>query len=123
MNNNNEVIQSISTERLLSFIFIIIGFANIYADNLLISSIENNDPSLSNKASTIFLWGLILSLILYIVIVSRNYTAYKEKKDAGNDATPELKRLFGSLLVLVGFIIIFNYFLETGFDSELPPVL
>lgn len=123
MNPNFNSINSINIEKTLSIIFIIIGLANIFGDDLLIKSFNCNRPDLKNKAETIFLWGLIAAFLLYIVIVSRNYQFYQEKKDAGLDATPELMRLFGSLLILAGFAIIFYYFINNSFNTDNPPVL
>ncbi len=123
MSENFEEISNIRIERLLSFIFILIGVANIIADNVLIKSIVENNPYLKNKSQQIFLWALILGVLLNIAIVARNYNFYRQKKDAGLDATPELTRLYGTVFTLVGFILIFYYFIETGIDTDLPPVL
>ncbi len=118
----NTAINNINIEKGISFIFIIIGVANIIGDNLLIEGTKNNDQSLKDKASTVFLWGLILSFIIYIVIVARNYNDFKQKKASGLDATPEQQRLFGSVLILIGFIIIFDFFLKNSFNTDNPPV-
>ncbi len=118
-----EEIQNIKIEKALSIVFIIVGLANIIGDDFLIKSICENNPSLKSKSQQLFLFGLILALLANIAIVARNYTFYKEKKDAGLDASAELTRLFGTVLTLIGFILIFNYFIETGIDTELPPVL
>lgn len=124
MNDKDQkIIDNIKIEKILSIIFIIIGLTNIYADNLLVKSIKCNDKSLKIKATEIFLFGLIISFILYIVIVSRNYSFYIQKKESGEDASPELQRLFGSLIILAGFAIVFYYFINNSFDTEAPPVL
>lgn len=120
---NKTSIDNIKIEKILSIIFIIIGLTNIYADDLLVKSIKCNDNSLKVKATEIFLFGLIISFILYIIIVSRNYSFYIQKKNTGEDATPELTRLFGSVIILFGFAIVFYYFIKNSFDTEAPPVL
>lgn len=121
--NNKTIINSINIEKILSIIFIIIGIANIFGDELLIKSYKENNPNLRKKADDIFLYGLIVSYLLYIVIVARAYTAYIDKKNTNEDASQELLRLFGSLLILVGFSIIFYYFIKNNFGEDIPPVL
>ncbi len=123
INENQASIDNIKIEKILSIIFIIIGLTNIFADNLLTKSIETNDNTLKVRATEIFLFGLIVSFLLYIVIVSRNYSFYVQKKNSGKDASPELQRLFGSLIILAGFAIIFYYFINNSFNTEAPPVL
>ena len=123
MNNNDTFINNVNTEKLLSIIFIIIGVVNIVGDNLLIKFFRTNDIRCRIKSNQIFLFGLIVSFLLYIVIVSRNYSFYIQKKESGQDATPELERLFGSLLILAGFAIIFNFFLKNNFNTSNTPVL
>ena len=123
MNNNDTFINNVNTEKILSIIFIIIGVVNIVGDNLLIKFFRTNDIRCRIKSNQIFLFGLIVSFLLYIVIVSRNYSFYIQKKESGQDATPELERLFGSLLILAGFAIIFNFFLKNNFNTSNTPVL
>ncbi len=123
MNEDLEAIRSINTEKILSIIFILIGVFNIYGDNLLIKSIMNGNENEEARASQIFLFGLIVSFILYIFIVSRNYRFYTEKKASGEDATNELTRFYGSVLVLIGFGMIFYYFLQSDISTDNPPVL
>lgn len=121
--NNNTAITNVNFEKLLSIIFIIIGVANIFADDIFIKSIVRNDASLRRRADEIFLWALIISFLLYIVIVARAYNFYIEKKRSGQDATSELTRLFGSVLILAGFSIIFYYFIKNNFNTDNTPVL
>ncbi|MFI3260835.1 MAG: hypothetical protein R3Y13_03895 [bacterium] len=121
--NNNNFVTNIKIEKILSIIFIIIGLSNIYADNILIKAEKFNDLKLRKKADEIFLFGLIVSYILYIVIVARAYSFYIDKKNSGKDATPELQRLYGSIIILVGFSIIFYYFINNNFGENNPPVL
>lgn len=123
MNSNYNSINNVNFEKLLSIIFIVIGLANILGDDLVIKSIKCNDPTLRSKANTIFLWGLIISFLIYIVFVARNYQFYQEKKEAGLDATAELTRLFGSVIILAGFAVIFYYFINNGFGGDETPVL
>ncbi len=123
MSDIAEEIKSVNTEKLLSIVFIIVGVTNIIGDNILIDALKTNDECLRARANTIFLWGLIISFIIYVVIVARNYNFYRQKKEAGLDASLEQRRLFGSVLILFGFALIFNYFIETGFRTNNPPVL
>ncbi len=123
MDSINEEIKNLNIEKILSFIFIVVSLINIFGDNVLIDSINSNDECLKNKANELFLWGLIISFILYIYIIVRNYNFYRQKKDAGLDASSEYKRFIGSVIILIGFILIFDYFLESGFRTNNPPVL
>ncbi len=123
MDELNEQINSINTERLLSIIFIVIGLGNIVGDEILKKGIITEDENLVNTAEKIFFWGLVFSFIVYLVIVTRNYKFYIEKKESGEDSSNELIRLFGSCLILVGFILVFYYFIQGNLDSDNPPVL
>lgn len=120
---NEEAIRSINFEKILSTIFIIVGLVNIYGDKLLIDSIRTGNELPRKRASNIFLFGLIVAYIIYIIIVSRNYTFYIDKKNSGEDATLELTRLFGSVLILAGFTMIFYYFIKIEFDTSNTPVV
>lgn len=124
MSTNEEAIRNIKIEKTLSIIFILIGLANIHGDDLLIKATKTGDTRLDERASTIFLWGLIISFFIYIVIVARNYNFYIDKKNSGADATLELTRLYGSILVLLGFILVFYFFIQdNNLDSDDPPVI
>ena len=73
-NNNEELIKRLSFENFIWVIYLVIAISNIYGDELIKKSIIERDSGASNKARNIFLIILIVTLLINIYFLIRNYS-------------------------------------------------
>ncbi len=125
MNNSdiNEEINNIEFDKNLSIILIVTGFLNIIGDNILTEGLETNNIDLQQNSSNYFFISLILTILVNIILVSRNYEFYIQKKNSGQNADLELTRLLGNILILIGSLLVFYYFYKTDFNNDGTPVI
>lgn len=105
MNEQNEIINRLTFENYIWGIYILIAIANIVGDELIKSSITKHERDKDTMAKNIFTISLIITIIIYIYFLSRNYQDYQRHK---NNKAYEI-RFFGSILMISG-ILCFLYF-------------
>ena len=115
MNNNEQLIKRLSFENLIWIAFIIVSMADIYGDELIKKSVNNNDLELRSKAESLFIFVALVSILVYIYFLCRNYYDYKENKNKIYEI-----RLLGSILVLSGTLLLLYFQLFNKKDFELP---
>lgn len=105
MNNQDTelLIKRLSFENILWGIYLIIAIFNIYGDELIKKSIRENIEEANQAARKIFLYILIVTLLINIYFIMRNY--YDYQKDPNNSTKI---RLIGSCL-LIGATLCFLY--------------
>lgn len=112
-NDTNAILRQLSFENYIWIIFIIIGIFSIFGDELIKKSIIKNDAYYFSLAKTIFFIIIIVTLIVYIYFIRRNYRDYLKNINS----TGYQIRLIGSLLIFIGTIC-FLYFLITEFNND-----
>lgn len=116
MNNQTKTIQRLSFENWIWVVYIGIAVFSIYGDELIKKSLLEGDKQANERANKIFGAILILTLIIYLYFLARNYSDYKEHPDEEEYAI----RLLGSILVFLGTLC-FLYFQQktTEVDDSL----
>ncbi len=114
MNDSEQIVKRLSFENIIWIVFIIVSVIDIYGDELLKKSITDNNKELSSKAENLFIFVSLISILVYIYFLVRNYYDYKE-----NESTIYEVRLIGSILVLSGTLLLFYFLLFNNKDYEL----
>ena len=108
MNKSGAVIKRLRFENYIWVIYLVIALGNIWADELIIKSIEEHENKYDKLAKIIFLISLIVTLIIYVYFLNRNYNDYINSNEK-NKKTYEI-RFLGSIFVFVGTFC-FLYFI------------
>lgn len=108
MNKSGAVIKRLRFENYIWVIYLVIALGNIWADELIIKSIEEHENKYDTLAKIIFLISLIVTLIIYVYFLNRNYNDYINSNEK-NKKTYEI-RFLGSIFVFVGTFC-FLYFI------------
>lgn len=108
MNKSCAVIKRLRFENYIWVIYLVIALGNIWADELIIKSIEEHENKYDKLAKIIFLISLIVTLIIYVYFLNRNYNDYINSNEK-NKKTYEI-RFLGSIFVFVGTFC-FLYFI------------
>ena len=100
-------LKRLNLEDYIWIVFAILAFLNIVGDNLEKCFIRTNKKIYSDKASDIFMFILIISLIIYIYFFYRNYVFYIKANEKEKENL--LIKLIGSSL-LIGGVLCLIYF-------------
>lgn len=119
-NQSTQTYTRLKFEDNLSIIFIILNLLNIRANAIIENAILTNNISQVSKALKIYRFIIVISILLYIYFVKRNYKFYIEsRKKVNYDNTLEKIRLEGSLLILVGTLLLdYTIFKEREPEGE-----
>ena len=119
-NQSTQTYTRLKFEDNLSIIFIILNLLNIRANAIIENAILTNNISQVSKALKIYRFIIVISILLYIYYVKRNYKYYIEsRKKVNYDNTLEKIRLEGSLLILVGTLLLgYTIFKEREPEGE-----
>ena len=103
MNENiNNEIRNLSTDQSLSGIFIVLSIATIIGDQFVKKYYICNDKSAYKTAKKIFISALTVTLLIYIYFLRNSKRDYYEKIAQNEESFPNLVRLIGSTLLVVG---------------------
>lgn len=105
MRNEEELIKRLSFENWIWVIYIAIAAFSIYGDELIKKSIRENDKKKDKTAKTIFTDILIITVVIYLYFLDRNY---KDLERHPNEKIYKT-RFLGSVLTLIG-VFCFLYF-------------
>lgn len=111
-----EMIKRLSFENYIWVIFIIISILDIYGDELIKKYLKYNDLESDKKAKKIFFYVSIVTIIIYIYFILRNYKDFQTHEY--NDLYKI--RLFGSILILVGTVCLFYFQIKTTVITDSP---
>ena len=114
MNEQNEMINRLTFENYIWVIYIFIAIGNIVGDELIESSITDNDKEKDKLAKDIFTISLIITVIIYLYFFSRNYKDYQGHK---NSKAYEL-RFLGSILMISGILCFLYFQIKTSYSSD-----
>ena len=119
-NQSTQTYTRLKFEDNLSIIFIILNLLNIRANAIIENAILPGDISQISNALKIYRLIIVISILLYIYFVKRNYEFYIESKQKVNyDNTLEKIRLTGSVFILVGTILLgYTIFKEKTPEGE-----
>ena len=119
-NQSTQTYTRLKFEDNLSIIFIILNLLNIRANAIIENAILTGDLSQISNALKIYRLIIVISILLYIYFVKRNYEFYIESKQKVNyDNTLEKIRLTGSVFILVGTILLgYTIFKEKTPEGE-----
>ena len=119
-NQSTQTYTRLKFEDNLSIIFIILNLLNIRASAIIENAILTGDISQISNALKIYRLIIVISILLYIYFVKRNYEFYIESKQKVNyDNTLEKIRLTGSVFILVGTILLgYTIFKEKTPEGE-----
>ena len=119
-NQSTQTYTRLKFEDNLSIIFIILNLLNIRANAIIENAILTGDISQISNALKIYRLIIVISILLYIYFVKRNYEFYIESKQKVNyDNTLEKIRLTGSVFILVGTIFLgYTIFKEKTPEGE-----
>lgn len=119
-NQSTQTYTRLKFEDNLSIIFIILNLLNIRANAIIENAILTNNISQVSKALKIYRFIIVIFILLYIYFVKRNYKFYIEsRKKVNYDNTLEKIRLEGSLLILVGTLLLgYTIFKEREPEGE-----
>lgn len=112
--DNQDLIKRLNFENLIWITFIIISLIDIYGDELIKQSVVLNDINSEKKAQNLFLGVSLISILVYIYFLYRNYSDYKTNCSKYNEV-----RLIGSTLILIGTFCLL-YFQLYNKKLELP---
>lgn len=119
-NQSTQTYTRLKFEDNLFIIFIILNLLNIRANAIIENAILTGDISQISNALKIYRLIIVISILLYIYFVKRNYEFYIESKQKVNyDNTLEKIRLTGSVFILVGTILLgYTIFKEKTPEGE-----
>ena len=115
MNEQENLIERLNFENFIWITFIIVSVLDIYGDELIKKSVLNNDAASKDKAENLFLFVALVSILVYIYFLYRNYTDYKKYCNKDYQI-----RLLGSIFVLIGTLCLFYFQLNTINFDDLP---
>lgn len=108
----NEEIRRLNFEDLLWVIFIILAILDIYADRKQKDYLNTNDITKAKTAKRTYITIVIITIILYIYFVARNYYFLQSSKNTKEEKLESI-RFIGSLALLGGSIMLLYYQVNT----------
>lgn len=108
-----KTIQQLNIENIIWIIFIVISIFNIYDDELIKRYLLYNDKSsdiLAKKNSIII---IIISLLIYLYFLYRNYNEFKKH----NNESYRI-RFLGSIFILLGTLCFLYFQLSSNITTE-----
>lgn len=112
--DKQKLIKRLTFENYIWVIFIIISILDIYGDELIKKYLRENDQEADRKAKKIFFSIIIVSLIIYLYFLIRNYS---DLQTHPNDDAYQV-RLFGSIFIFVGTLCLFYFQMKTANPIE-----
>ena len=102
--NNNIVkeINNLKKDQTLSGVFILLSIATIIGDEFVKKYYITKDKQSFKNAKKIFITSLIITLFIYLYFLKNSKNEYYEKIIKNEESFPNLIRLIGSTLLVVG---------------------
>lgn len=115
MNNKNDLLKSLNEDEFISGIFIGVTLITIIGDEFVRKYYKNDDLKEFIKAKKLFILGLVVTLIIYLIFVKKNKINLESRIKNNRETFPARIRLFGSLLLVIGTICLI--FFQINDDS------
>lgn len=115
MDKTSEVVRRLRFENYIWIIYLIIALGNIWADELIIKSLQEKKTEYDKLAKIIFLVSLIVTLIIYLYFLNRNYNDFK--MHTKNKDIYEI-RFIGSIFIFVGTICLLYFVIKMPVVEE-----
>lgn len=112
--------KQVNIDDLISIIFIVGSILNIYANQLHNRYLEENDINSEVKAKEIYIFVIIVTIILYLYFVKRNYGFLMNAKRNNLDTSLLTIRFIGSVLLIIGISFILYYEVNSEAPRGLP---
>lgn len=110
----NDDLKRLDFENILWIVFIGLGILNIVADNYQKDFISSKNKYSENAANKIFLFILVISFIIYIYFLLRNFNAYERVSEKEKEIFSI--KVFGSIFFVVGVLCLIYFQLnQTNF--------
>lgn len=106
-------IKRLNFENIIWVIFIIISALDIYGDELIKKNIIYNDKSSETKATNIFLILTVVSLLIYLYFLKRNYNDFNKYKNKDYEI-----RFIGSIFILIGTLCFLYFQIDTRNQND-----
>lgn len=106
-------ITTLKNENIIWIIYVLFAIAGVYANNLEIEDIKNNNEKNKKKYKSINIAIFFIAIIIYIYFINLVYNRYKN-----NPKRTNLLTLIGSVLIFIGGLL-FLYVEVT--DDEIVP--
>lgn len=116
MNDKAKLIKRLNFENWIWVIYIVIGLFSIYGDELIKKSVLYGDRESEQLATNIFSIILVVTLIIYLYFLVRNYSDLERHRN--NDAYQI--RFLGSLFIFIGILFFLYFQLKTSNDNGMP---
>lgn len=114
MNEQEEIINRLTFENYIWAVYIVIAISSIIGDELIKKSITEHDQKKDRLAKDIFTIGLIITILIYLYFLSRNYHDYQSHK---SEKAYEMRYL-GSILMISGILCFLYFQLKTSYSSD-----
>lgn len=114
MNYNAKIVRRLTFENWIWIVFIVISLMSIVGDELIKSSIILGDKKQDLLGKKLFTIVLIITLLIYLYFILRNY---EDVKDYPNDNEYQV-RLLGSLFIFVGAICLLYFQIKSTTVSD-----
>ena len=121
MNENikNEI-KNLNIDQGLSGIFILLSIITIIGDEYVKKYYITKDKNSYINAKKLFITALIVSLLIYLYFLKKSKNDYYEKIINNQESFPNLIRLVGSILLVVGLVCLLYFQIS---DEELTGVV
>lgn len=114
MNEQEETIKRLSFENYIWVIYIFIAIGNIVGDELIKKSIIEHDEASDKLAKNIFTISLVITVIIYLYFLARNYSDKEKHQD---DDVYEI-RFIGSIFLIVGILCFLYFQIKTSYSND-----
>lgn len=118
----NSKIKELRIDEWIWVVFIVLSILNICGDELEKKFYTSSDVKSDRIAKKIFTLTVIISFIIYIYLVKRNYDVVKKLKSRNCDSSLCEIRLIGSIFIVVGAFLTV-YFQINSSSSNNPSLL
>ncbi len=114
MNEQTEIIKRLTFENYIWIIYIIIAIGNIIGDELIKKAFTENDIQADKLAKKIFNFSLIITIIIYLYFLNRNYQDYQNH----HNEKAYKARFLGSILMISGILCFLYFQLKTTTSDD-----
>ena len=115
MNEQESIVKRLNFENLIWVAFIIVAMTDIYGDEQLKKDIVKHEHQAREKANDAFLIAILVSILIYIYFLVRNYYDYKKYPTKSYEV-----RLLGSIFLLAGSVCLLYFQITTTTKTDSP---
>lgn len=113
MREQEETIKRLNFENIIWIVLIVGSALDIYGDELIKKGIKKHDKEAQDRAENLFLFVTLVSLVVYIYFLYRNYADYKKHHNE-----LYLTRFMASIIILIGTLMLLYFQLNVNNTNE-----